>query len=255
MPVRIDTVYQRVLAIANKEQRGYITPQEFNLYANLAQMDIFEQYFYDLNQFRRINGNDTVYSDMVTKLEDKIEVFERLIDTTGILSPATSWAVAGGGEIIVPDDVHSITRVEYSPDAIQPPAIQAERLNTRDFNSVIKTSTPLLNPSPVRPVCNLRRNRLSISDGTGLAAPPANNINIFYIRRPIDVNWGYVVIRQGGGKALYNANTAIDFELHISEEVELVYKILTYAGIAIKREDIVQGGASLDASKKQQEKQ
>ena len=51
MAVSIDTVYQRVLAIANKEQRGYITPQEFNLFANQAQMDIFEQYFYDLNQF------------------------------------------------------------------------------------------------------------------------------------------------------------------------------------------------------------
>ena len=33
MAVNIDTVYQRVLAIANKEQRGYITPQEFNLYS------------------------------------------------------------------------------------------------------------------------------------------------------------------------------------------------------------------------------
>ena len=31
--VSIDTVYQRVLALANKEQRGYITPQEFNLFA------------------------------------------------------------------------------------------------------------------------------------------------------------------------------------------------------------------------------
>ena len=40
--VNIDTVYQRVLAIANKEQRGYITPQEFNLLANQAQMEIFE---------------------------------------------------------------------------------------------------------------------------------------------------------------------------------------------------------------------
>ena len=49
--VNIDTVYQRVLAIANKEQRGYITPQEFNLFANQSQMDIFEQYFYDINQF------------------------------------------------------------------------------------------------------------------------------------------------------------------------------------------------------------
>ena len=45
MAVSIDTVYQRVLAALNKEQRGYITPQEFNLFANQAQLDIFEQYF------------------------------------------------------------------------------------------------------------------------------------------------------------------------------------------------------------------
>ena len=34
MPINVDTVYQKVLTIANKEQRGYITPQEFNLYSN-----------------------------------------------------------------------------------------------------------------------------------------------------------------------------------------------------------------------------
>ena len=44
--VSVDTVYQRVLALANKEQRGYITPQEFNLLANQAQMVIFDQYFF-----------------------------------------------------------------------------------------------------------------------------------------------------------------------------------------------------------------
>ena len=54
--VNVDTVYQKVLAIANKEQRGYIIPQEFNLFANQAQMDIFEQYFYDLNQLSRLPG-------------------------------------------------------------------------------------------------------------------------------------------------------------------------------------------------------
>ena len=69
--VNIDTVYQRVLAIANKEQRGYITPQEFNLLANQAQMDIFEQYFYDINQFERVPGNDTEYSNMSHILQEK----------------------------------------------------------------------------------------------------------------------------------------------------------------------------------------
>ena len=43
--VNVDTVYQKVLALANKEQRGYITPQEFNLMANKAQLEIFDSYF------------------------------------------------------------------------------------------------------------------------------------------------------------------------------------------------------------------
>ena len=45
MAIGIDNVYQQVLAIANKEQRGYITPQEFNLFARKAQNDIFEKTF------------------------------------------------------------------------------------------------------------------------------------------------------------------------------------------------------------------
>ena len=68
MAISINTVYQRVLAILNKEQRGYLTPVEFNLFANQAQLDIFEQYFYDLNQFSRLPGNSTEYSDMVLSL-------------------------------------------------------------------------------------------------------------------------------------------------------------------------------------------
>jgi hypothetical protein len=75
MAISVDTVYQRVLSILNKEQRGYVTPQEFNLFANQAQQDLFEQYFYDINQFGRVPGNDTEYSDMLTLLNEKINIF------------------------------------------------------------------------------------------------------------------------------------------------------------------------------------
>ena len=34
MAVSIDTVYHGVLAILNKEQRGYLTPEDYNLFAN-----------------------------------------------------------------------------------------------------------------------------------------------------------------------------------------------------------------------------
>ena len=76
--VRIDDVYQKVLVIANKEQRGYITPQEFSLYANQAQLDIFEQYIYDINQFEKAKGNNTEYSDMLELLNEKLSIFKDL---------------------------------------------------------------------------------------------------------------------------------------------------------------------------------
>ena len=85
--INVDTVYQTVLALANKEQRGYITPQEFNLYADHAQMAIFEQYFYDLNQFRRQPGSTTKYIDMVDLIEDKLDIFK--IANEGVSDGAT----------------------------------------------------------------------------------------------------------------------------------------------------------------------
>ena len=75
--ISVDRVYQKVLAIANKEQRGYITPQEFNTYANHAQMEIFEQYFYDTNQFKRLPGNDSEYHDMVDLIDEKLYIFKK----------------------------------------------------------------------------------------------------------------------------------------------------------------------------------
>ena len=79
MAVSIDTVYQKVLGILNKEQRGYVTAQEFNLFANQAQLDLFEQYFYDINQFGRMHGNDTEYSDMLNILNEKINTLKQPI--------------------------------------------------------------------------------------------------------------------------------------------------------------------------------
>ena len=75
--VNVDTVYQKVLALANKEQRGYITPQEFNLFADHAQMEIFEQYFYDSDQFKRRSGNDSEYHDMVDLIDEKLYFFKK----------------------------------------------------------------------------------------------------------------------------------------------------------------------------------
>jgi hypothetical protein len=104
MAVNIDTVYQSVLALANKEQRGYITPLEFNLLASKAQREIFEQYFYDINKFNRMPGNSTEFSDMLYILEEKIAPFR--VNDVALTSTAlftddfevdiTDWTINNG---------------------------------------------------------------------------------------------------------------------------------------------------------------
>jgi hypothetical protein len=98
MSISINNVYQKVLAIANKEQRGYITPQEFNLFADQAQKEIFEQYFYDINQFNRVPGNQTEFSDQLYMLEEKIAPFRvnnvSMLSTTELLTTSTFEAGA-----------------------------------------------------------------------------------------------------------------------------------------------------------------
>lgn len=75
MAVGIDNVYQQVLAIANKEQRGYITPQEFNLFARKAQLDIFENTFHDYKMAMLKPQTQVKLVDDIEMIKDKIGPF------------------------------------------------------------------------------------------------------------------------------------------------------------------------------------
>ena len=78
------------------------------------------------------------------------------------------------------------------------------------------------------------------------------NVRIDYTNKPSTPKWAYVVLNE---KALYNANESENFQLHQSEESELVYRILAYAGVAINKPTLTQVAAGLEQAKVQQEKQ
>jgi len=241
MAISIDTVYQTVLALANKEQRGYITPQEFNLFANKAQGEIFEQYFYDLNQFSRVHGNNTEFSDMVSMLEEKISLFE--------VEQGSAWTTANmpfvDGYITVPSEIYRLGTVRIGSK-------QVEMLTSKKFDAA--RFSPLTAPTLNRPIGYLTSGGLTIATGEStFASTTTSSINVSYIKKPVEVEWGYFVIND---KALYDsdASKTTHFELHASEESELVYRILAYAGITLQKPQLTQIAAGLEGAKVQQEK-
>jgi hypothetical protein len=229
MSVSVDTVYQRVLSILNKEQRGYVTPQEFNLFANQAQMDLFEQYFYDINQFGRMHGNDTEFSDMLNILNEKINLFE----VTAAMTRSNDYWVA-------PSDLYRIGTIIYNN-------IEVERINQKEFLYI--NQAPLTKPTDTRPVFVASDNGYKVYGTAELTAGVTCN----YIKRPATVVWNYQqpVIN---GVALYNSTTSVDFPLHASEETELVMKILELAGISTRELQVYQIAAQEGARNTQQEK-
>jgi hypothetical protein len=260
--VSIDTVYQRVLVLANKEQRGYITPQEFNLLANQAQMEIFEQYFGDLVVYNKNPGNTQEFSDPLSVLYEKIGEFDVDQDDTWM---ATN--MSGAPTMNIP------WNLIYKFGTVRVNNNQVELVNGKDFDAA--RMSPLTAPSITRPIGTISNEGLRVAIGADrfaatnaaflaavAAALSAGNLftaedflpnvatdmSISYTMRPPDVQWAYVVVND---KALYNDNISVDFQLHASEETELVYKILKLAGVNLKAQDLAQAGGALEQANKQ----
>tara|TARA_R100000655_G_scaffold33163_1_gene65363 strand:- start:1238 stop:1978 length:741 start_codon:yes stop_codon:yes gene_type:complete len=244
--IRVDKIYQRVLLLANKEQRGYITPQEFNVMANQAQMDIFEQYFYDLSQFRRRPGNDTVHSDMVDVLEEKIQVFKKENE----VSYNTTYDLYGLTGL---SNLYRISNVRRDRILNANGGVIAEVSNIEEVSQgeLNYMSTPLTKPNYSRPVYVRKADRIKVYPSPALST--SYPIKVEWIRKPKQVNWTFVVV---GQRPLYNASAPDhqDFELHPSEETELVLKILTLAGFTLKDEALYSLSAQEDGNNIQQEK-
>lgn len=250
MAVSVDTVYQRVLAILNKEQRGYITPQEFNLFANQAQLDIFEQYFYDINQFGRVPGNDTEFSDMLNILNEKINLFE----ANGAMTYNASlyWQTPADlyrlGTIVYGNTVTSKSLYPTPNTVVNTTTlVEAERINYNEYLMI--NQSEYLKPTNSRPVFVASTSGYKVY---GAAGELITGVTCNYIKKPTEVAWGYQMVY---GEALYDATTAVDFELHDSEETELVIKILGFAGLSTKEIQMYQVANSIEVQTSQQEKQ
>jgi|TARA_R110000824_G_scaffold142586_12_gene309764 hypothetical protein len=239
MAISIDTVYQRVLAIANKEQRGYITPQEFNLLANQAQMEVFEEYFYDINKFDRINNNDTEYSNMISLLEEKISPFEKY---------RVSMSAVSGNQLTLPTDVYRLGLVFYGAAGYD---VEVEQINKKELLYVERS--PLAAPTSTHPVYVRKTDTtIKVFPSSPTTAYSVSNITCNYVARPTDIIWGYTDV---SGTALYNSGTSTNPQLHESEETTLVIKILALAGIILQDPSMYQIATGEDNKKTQQEKQ
>ena len=293
MAINVDLVYKTVLLILNQQQRGYITPDEFNKVGNQVQQSIFEKYASDLNQQLRIPENDSEYANRVKNLEEKLDIFKRIdaavyadpyfnlppgypsvaTSTQAFTVPVPAVATFQISNWTVAQSQGSLIKIFL--DGVEQTAAQASVAVTTNIVTFLATPAPGANvlvqlfPSTfyrlgtvihkdAKMVQMVERNELYLIQKSPLTAatisnpiflyeeerlqvfPPTivSDIKISYIKKPDQIKWGFTT--GGLGQYIYDPTASINFELHPSEQVDVITGILLYSGVIIQDPTIIQ---------------
>jgi len=297
MAINVNNVYQTVLLILNKEQRGYMTPLEFNKIGAQSQLEIFETYFDSLNQQLRIPQPTADYSDRVINLDEKLSIFKTedtctyssgafeipaqfsgtssatqqftavnpglsytltgdalaLSQTYNISNvfvnnvqlASTDYSISGAnlilknqptaGQIIVinfyPKNFYRLGQVLYQTGAL--PTEELQRVDKGELYHLL--SSNLTKPTTVNPIYTYENNLLKVYPSSIVSG-----VSVNYIRKPLPPIWAFT----SGQQYTFKVTESCNFELHPSEQVELITRILLYAGVVIQNPEIIQVAAS-----------
>ena len=186
MAINVNKVYKSVLSILNKEQRGYLTPAEFNNLARQAQLELVDKLFYQYNKFlniENVNRTNEGYADLAQKIEEQIDVHfaqSTISSNTLVLGPTGV------------DDLYKtigVYRTSKNSDLSgQNILFETEVEKVEKSKAVYLNSSPLTAPSKDFPV--YYQNHATI-----ITIPADANATevIRYIKRPANPRFGYTL--------------------------------------------------------------
>jgi hypothetical protein len=232
----INEVRNTVLYIINKDNNGYISPEQFNLYADNAQKEIFEGYFHDYSRAvnkRNVHGHTSGYGDIPRRLEEVIDLFTK----TDILTFAGITLTFSK-----PTDAYQMGTVLLSDGATEVEYVSHNKMVY--LNGSLDVAPTLEYPAYTLSEAGLKVYPTTINTTGSVIAN--------YIRYPKVPKWTYNSI--SGGEPFFNPalNGYQDFELPESDKMNLIVKILQYAGVEIREPEVVQIAKTEEVQQKQE---
>jgi len=245
----INSVRNTVLAVLNKNNYGYISPSDFNLYAKEAQLEVFEEYFSEYNKLLNMENarmSGTSYADIRKATEEAMEVFA-LTSTLTQVTAATnrfylpSVTTTGFDYFMINKimcyDASGLTRVFKG---------EAEKVTHTKITML--TTSNLTAPTEQYPAYTQEGGILTVYPAT---INLANEVDANYFRYPKDPKWTYITLNNGEPVFDQSQPDYQDFEVPFEDEYKLITKILQYAGMSIREITAVQFGAAEEQKQSQ----
>jgi hypothetical protein len=230
----VNEVYSALKSLANKDERGFITPKVFNTFAAVAQNKIFNDLFSDMTMARNMRARnidagghmsltkrlqeDLAYFSKEVTVSGASGLFEKPEDLSRIISMKTHGAYVFGTSTSTPIDIiYDESKIEYilqsdlsAPSSSHPVAIVSEEIEV--FPTTIKKIKVRYYKQP--------EGRSPVSGNRTALSPRYNAISL------------------GGSNEVFDPTTSVDFELPDHYVSELILEIGKMIGINLKDQDV-----------------
>jgi len=219
----INSIRNTVLAILNKNNYGYLSPSDFNLYAKQAQLEIFENYFYNYNtqlNLENARKSGTDYANASKGILETIDLFS--------VSATLLQTDDDTNTLTLPSDYYLINKVLYTTGG----NVEIERVSQSKITML--SNSILTAPSKDFPAYSTEGSVMTVLPTT---IATAEDVKAQYIRYPVAPKWTYSTVLELQGPIFYEqALDYQDFEIPLDNSIDLIIKICQYAGIEIRSE-------------------
>ena len=239
----VERVYKAVKDIANKDQRGFITPAVFNKFAGVAQMNIFNRLFTDTslaNKLRRAQFDGPRQFARSKSIQEDLSTFAKKVEltlTSGVVDKPSDFArvisISTIGKKVLGEQKQALVQIVYNEDHI-------DRILNSDLSA----------PSDEAPVALIADNIEVFPN----ANTSITKINLRYYKLPQGIvpdtgaktssspTFGYT--SSVAGVETYNSANSVDFELPEHYFTEIVNEICVLAGVNLRDRDVYTYGST-----------
>ena len=225
MGASVVTVYEAVRDLANKDQQGFVTDNEFNSFARLAQLNIFNGLFDELKDSKRLSRsafNPNRDKDRRKRVLEDLSAFSTsttLTKASGVFNMTAGSSadmsriisISTAGSILLDQSTTKPIEICYDEEKIERILISTISAPTEDFPVAL------------------------ISDDIHVFPTSINKIKVRYYRYPMgrtstgETSTTPVTYTTGS-----SSPTLIDFELPEHYTSDLIYEIARMIGINLR---------------------
>ena len=235
--VSVQSVYNKLRDLANKDQKGFITPAVFNNFAGLAQINIYNEFFIGIAAAQRLQRQGSDPGRDKSMRQQALENLSPFVTQASILTDSTSnifFKPLNLSKIISISVGAGRSSIEWNSDDELYNSREAEIVYDVEKIDRILTSN-LSTPTEQFPVA-------LISEDIEVFPTTINNIIITYYRRPGSVNFDgessdapptYNELYMNG-TSMFDPQSSLNFMLPSHYDTELVMEIAKLIGVRLR---------------------